>query len=136
MKIQIKTIFGKLLYESDAENIKTAVEKAVAERIPLSGADLSGADLEGADLRGAYLGGANDEKIIIEKTPLQILTDVYDIIVFDKHMKIGCEFHPLADWWKFDTKRIAKMDGTKATHFWKTWKKPLQAICTANGRGL
>ena len=131
MKIQIKTIFGKLLYESDAENIKEAVVKAVNDKI-----DLIGADLSGADLRDAYLSGADGEKIIIEKIPIQVLTDTYNIIVFDAHMKIGCEFHSLADWWKFSDKRIAEMDGTKARHFWKIWKEPLKAICKANGRGI
>jgi uncharacterized protein YjbI with pentapeptide repeats len=171
MKIQIKTIFGKLLYESDAENIKEAVVKAVNDKIDLSdaylsdanlsGANLSGANLSGANLSGANLSGANlrdanlsdanlrdanlsgadlrgadGEKIIIEKIPIQVLTDTYNIIVFDAHMKIGCEFHSLADWWKFSDKRIAEMDGTKARHFWKIWKEPLKAICKANGRGI
>jgi len=146
MKIQIKSIFGKLLYESDAENIKEAVVKAVNDKIDLSGANLSGANLSDANLsdanlRDAYLSGADlrgadGEKIIIEKIPIQVLTDTYNIIVFDAHMKIGCEFHSLADWWKFSDKRIAEMDGTKARHFWKIWKEPLKAICKANGRGI
>ncbi|MCK9521162.1 MAG: pentapeptide repeat-containing protein, partial [Dehalococcoidia bacterium] len=171
MKIQIKSIFGNLLYASDSENIKDAVEKAVKANANLrdanlrgadlhdanliganlSGANLSGANLSGANLRdanlsdanlrdaylsGADLRGADGEKIIIEKIPIQVLTDTYNIIVFDAHMKIGCEFHSLADWWKFSDKRIAEMDGTKARHFWKIWKEPLKAICKANGRGI
>ena len=214
MKIQIKSIFGNLLYASDSENIKDAVEKAVKANAylhdanlrgaylrgaylygadllganlrgadlyganlyganlygaylhganlyganlygaDLRGAYLLGADLRGADLRGAYLYGANlrgadlhganlyganlydadGEKIIIEKVPIQILTDTYDIIIFDAHMQIGCEFHLLSDWWGFSNKRISEMDGTKARRFWELWKAPLKEICKANGR--
>ena len=75
MKIQIKTILGKLLFEYDIENnsIRKTLKKAIKERAYLTGADLrgayltgaylrdaylTGADLRGADLRGAYLAGA------------------------------------------------------------------------------
>ena len=156
MKIQIKSIFGNLLYASDSENIKDAVEKAVKANAYLHdanlrgaylrGADLRGADLYGANLRGADLHGANlyganlydadGEKIIIEKVPIQILTDTYDIIIFDAHMQIGCEFHLLSDWLGFSNKRISEMDGTKARRFWELWKAPLKEICKANGRGI
>jgi len=93
---------------------------------------LRGADLQGAYLQGAYLRGADGEKITIEKVPIQILTDTYYIIIFDAHMKIGCEFHSIADWWAFDNERIAQMDGTRARRFWDIWKEPLQAVCKAN----
>ena len=100
----------------------------------LGGAALGGADLGGAYLRGAYLRGADSEKIKITKTPIQVLTDVYDIIIFDSHMRIGCEFHSLKDWWSFDDRRILEMDNSTALKFWKTWKKPLRAICRSNER--
>jgi len=47
------------IFESDAENIKQLVEKAVKEKINLHGAYLRGAYLDGAYLRGAYLDGAD-----------------------------------------------------------------------------
>ena len=55
VKIEIKSIFGKVLFEYSKENntIKDTIEEAIKR-----GADLGGADLRGADLRGAYLGGA------------------------------------------------------------------------------
>ena len=101
----------------------------------LRGANLFGADLRGADLSGAYLRGADGEKIKISKTPLQILTEVYDIIIFDSHMKIGCEFHSIKDWWKFSDKEIIAMDNSTAKKFWDAWRSPLMSICKANGRG-
>jgi hypothetical protein len=44
-------------------------------------------------------------------------------------MKIGCEMHSIEDWFDFDNKIIAEMDGKQALKFWKQWKKPLKAIC-------
>ena len=68
--IKIESIFGKLLFEHEAEDntIKKTLETAVKNGADLRGADLRGAylrgaylrgaDLRGADLRGAYLDGA------------------------------------------------------------------------------
>ena len=147
--------------KDDAISVKVglAVRWAIENKADLSGADLSRADLSGADLSRANLSGAdlsranlsradlswadlsranlsraNDERIIIEKTPIQIATGEYHVIIFDAHMKIGCEFHSLADWWNFDNERVAQMDGTRSRRFWDIWKAPLMAVCEANGR--
>ena len=53
-KLQIKTLAGEVLFESDKTTLKEAVEEAVSR-----GAYLGDADLEGADLRGANLEGAD-----------------------------------------------------------------------------
>jgi multidrug efflux pump subunit AcrA (membrane-fusion protein) len=70
-KIEIKSIFGELLFTYEAENatIKDAVEQAVKEKVSLclanlrlanlSSADLSSADLRLANLRLANLSSAN-----------------------------------------------------------------------------
>ena len=65
-KIQIKTLWGTLLYEHEDEdnNVKKTIEEAVKSGANLRGADLrdadfGGADLRGADLRDADLGGAD-----------------------------------------------------------------------------
>jgi hypothetical protein len=65
-KIQIKSIWGSLLFEYESENnsIKKTLEKAYLSGANLSGSDLSGSDLSrvdlsGVDLSGAYLSGAN-----------------------------------------------------------------------------
>jgi hypothetical protein len=60
-KIQIKTPFGKILFELEKEDnsIKDTIIKAIESGAYLRGADLRGADLTGADLRGAYLTGAD-----------------------------------------------------------------------------
>ena len=61
VKIEIKSIFGNVLFEFSKENntIKDTVEEAVRRGAYLSGADLRDANLRDADLRDAYLGGAN-----------------------------------------------------------------------------
>ena len=60
-KIQIKSIWGKILFEHERENntIKDTVEDANLSRANLRGADLRGANLRGADLSGADLRGAD-----------------------------------------------------------------------------
>jgi hypothetical protein len=60
-KIQIKSVFGKVLFEFEKEDntIKDTLIEAIKLGADLSRADLSGANLSGANLSGAYLSGAN-----------------------------------------------------------------------------
>jgi len=58
-KIQILDIYGKVLFECQAESKKDALIAAVLFGADLSGADLSGAVLSGAVLFGADLSGAD-----------------------------------------------------------------------------
>ena len=60
-KIEIKTVFGSILFEHEAENnnIKKTLEAAVKSGANLSRANLGCANLVGANLVGADLGGAN-----------------------------------------------------------------------------
>ena len=59
MKIEIKTVSGRTIYEGEAASIRELLVNAVKDRANLSGANLSGADLSGADLYGADLSRAN-----------------------------------------------------------------------------
>jgi hypothetical protein len=61
IKIQIKSIFGDVLFEYEKENntIKETIEESVKRDADLHGADLRDADLQGADLHGADLHGAD-----------------------------------------------------------------------------
>ena len=60
IKIDIKSVFGNVLFSFEKENntIKDTLVEANLEGANLEGADLRGADLEDADLRGADLRGA------------------------------------------------------------------------------
>ena len=110
----------------------------------LRGADLRGADLRGADLRGAnlsdaYLSGANlsdanlsgasfGEGVTAEQGVLQLIGLRWDVIIFDAHMRIGCQMHPLSDWASFDDRRMAEMDGVHALRFWRQHKSALLTL--------
>ena len=61
IKIDIKSIFGDVLFSFEKENntIKDTLVEANLKEADLRGADLGGADLGGANLRGADLGGAD-----------------------------------------------------------------------------
>jgi len=165
MIIEIKSIYGKSLYSSEATSLRECLVNAVKDSADLRLADLRGADLRGADLRRADLQGADLQgaylqwaylrradlqgadlrradlrgaylqgNVKISLTPISVDTPVYSVMVFDKHMRIGCEFHAIAEWWAFDDNQIAAMDGDRATQFWAKWKAPLQAICAAESR--
>ena len=60
-KLQIKTLAGEVLFESDKTTLKEAVEEAVSRNVDLRDADLEGADLRGANLEGADLRDADLE---------------------------------------------------------------------------
>ena len=83
IKIQIKSIFGSILFELEKE--KNTVKETLVEAVSkgaylrgaylrgayLQGADLQGADLRGADLQGAYLRGADLQGAYLQGADLQ-----------------------------------------------------------------
>ena len=105
-------------------HMRHALEKATGARADLSGAYLRGANLRGADLRGASFG----EGVTAEQGVLQLIGLRWDVIIFDAHMRIGCQMHPLSDWASFDDRRIAEMDGVHALRFWRQHKSALLTL--------
>ena len=109
IKIEIKSIFGKLLfvYEDKEATIKKAIEQAIKEKANLSSANLRSANLRSADLRSADLSSAtNKETAIIPIYSKWSVSIKGDIIV------IGCKQQTIAQWDEFflsdreyDTKR-------------------------------
>ena len=78
IKIDIKSIFGNVLFSFEKENntIKDTLEEANFRGANLRGANLGGANLGGANLRGAnlrkaYLGGANLRGANLESANLE-----------------------------------------------------------------
>ena len=59
---------------------------------------------------------------------LQLIGLRWDVIIFDAHMRIGCQMHPLSDWASFDDRRIAEMDGVHALRFWRQHKSALLTL--------
>ena len=104
----------------------------------LAGANLARANLDGANLAGANLDGAKlSDDITISKTPIQLQgIGPWPVIIFDQHMKIGCQFHSLAEWEAFDNREIIAMDGRDAAKFWATNKDMLLGLARAHGRSF
>ncbi len=115
-----------------------AVRVALEQKADLSGANLYGANLRAANLSdanlsGAYLSGANLYGATGNMREVKSLAiDTYPVTYTATHLQIGCEHHPIADWWTFTRQKIAGMDGAKASTFWKTWKPVLQALISAS----
>ena len=115
IKIQIKSIYGSVLFEYEKENntIKDTVVEAVKSGANLWGANLCDADLRyanlryanlsGADLSGADLWGADLRGIKI-KTAI-VFTGLYKYITIpfiseggEKYVKLGCYTRKLSEW--------------------------------------
>ena len=126
---------GADLYGADLSEAN--LSEANLSGADLSGAKLRGADLSGADLRGANLYGADLYGAVIDgekitKTPIQIPIGLtYIALITDSFMRLGCKRYLHAEWAAFSDDQISKMD-SKALEFWKVWKAPLLAMCTAH----
>jgi uncharacterized protein YjbI with pentapeptide repeats len=59
MKIQIKSIYGSLLFEGDFLSLAEAIRAATTQKVSLLGSDLRGSNLRGSNLLGSNLRGSN-----------------------------------------------------------------------------
>ena len=89
-KIEIKSIFGKVLFIYEAENatIKDAVEKAVKEKVSLIYANLRFANLSSADLSSAK----NKETAYLP------LFCKWSFTVLGNKIQIGCKEKTIEEW--------------------------------------
>ena len=121
--IQIKHRYtGAVLYEHEPTDEQQA--SGLAMRAALEAAVKCNAYLSCADLSGASFG----EGVTAEQGVLQLIGLRWDVIIFDAHMRIGCQMHPLSDWASFDDRRIAEMDGVHALRFWRQHKSALLTL--------
>ena len=97
----------------------------------LAGANLAGADLDGANLAGANLAGANLVALGDMRFVKTLQLERWMIGYTADTMQIGCQRHPITDWWAFDDSRIARMDPA-ALEWWGRWKPVLQQIIAMN----
>ena len=130
-------------YLTDAYLTRADLTDANLIKTNLAGADLTGADLTRADLAYAILVDANlsDANLanvrsfwgtvgnMAEVKSIQV--DTWPVTYTSTHMQIGCQLHPLSDWWAFDNKQIGRMDA-KALDWWHTWKPILHTIIAAS----
>ena len=68
-------------------------------------------------------------------TPLYVQGLMWPVTITDKHIRIGCEFHPISEWEKFDSRRILEMGGKTALKFWQTYKNFILGIAKTEERG-
>ena len=99
MKVEIKSIFGSVLFTTEAESIKDALLKALKEGADLRSADLRSADLRSADLYGANLYGANLEGADLEGANLPMYCKWSVTYKSDLNtIKIGCKEKTIEQW--------------------------------------
>jgi len=104
-KIEIKSIFGDLLFTYEAENatIKDAVEQAVKEKVSLRSANLSSADLSLANLYSANLSLANLSSANLssaqnKETANMPLFCKWSFSILGDKIQIGCEKRTIEQW--------------------------------------
>ena len=114
--MEIKNIYGAVIYTSEKETIKEALIEAYLKGAYLEGANLygaylKGAYLKGANLEGAYLKGANLEGANLKGAYLPIYCK-WSVFIINNKIKIGCEEKTIEEWdiWfasdeEFSTKR-------------------------------
>ena len=57
--------------------------------------------------------------------------DIWPVTYTATHMQIGCQFHPLAEWFEFGDDEIKRMD-LQASAWWAIWKPILKTIIEAS----
>lgn len=94
-------------------------------------ANLSDANLRGAYLRDAYLSDANLRGVIGNaKEIISGQTLKYHYAYTSEVLQIGCERHPIKDWWGFDDETIGGF-ADDAIEEWRKLKPILQALIAA-----
>ena len=120
----------------------------------LTGANLTGAFLNGAYLNGACLAGANLTEAFLNVANLNgadltracltranlkgvcgnlkhiksIFLERYPISYTSNTLQIGCQKHPITDWWEFEDDEIIEMEGEEALVWWKKWKGQIKTL--------
>ena len=151
---------NEVMIKLEANTFCEAVEIAVSSDIDLayidlSGEDLSNANLEGANLEGANLEGANLNRANLwganledanledanlrntignSKEIITIQTEIYAINLTEDRIQIGCENHPIEDWFAFNEHEIHSMGGSHAVDCWKIYKPVIQSLVKARDK--
>ena len=108
---------------SGANMRRADMRRAVMRDADMRGAVMSGADMRGADMRRA-VGQGSEQMVCLQVNP-------WRIVMTPDVMAIGCEQHPVVEWWQFDDRRINQMDAG-ALRWWRRWKPILQQVHAAS----
>ena len=85
----------------------------------LNGADLTRASLTRANLRGVFGNLKHIKSIFLERYPISYTSNT---------LQIGCQKHPITDWWEFEDDEIIEMEGEEALVWWKKWKGQIKTL--------
>ena len=85
-------------------------------------ANLTDANIAWSDLHMANITDAQYGYATFKNGLLQLYGKEWPILIFDRHIKIGCELHETCEWEKFTDDEIADMDDD-ALSFWKANKE-------------
>ena len=110
---------------SDATLFYADLRNAKLQHATLRGASLHGAQLQGANLHNASLWNCVGNRCHIKT--LLICND-YPITYTYENLQIGCECHPIADWWEFDDEQILQMGKLNGIKFWREWKCTIRML--------
>lgn len=80
------------------------------------------------DWTGMFIDG-----YLATKPPISMHGLPWPILIWDTHMRIGCQCHSHEAWRTFTPDEIAAMN-EKAWSFWTEWKTPLLTICDRQSR--
>ena len=82
----------------------------------------------------ASIGDDDDTLYPICLSQMSVSADIlgWSVTMTAKNMAIGCQFHPLTEWFAFDDEQIARMD-RNALAWWRTFRPALHALATARG---
>lgn len=112
---------------------KTGGEILVLADYDLSGSDLSGSNLRGSDLSCSDLSCSELSYAIGNMREIKSMQlDKWMITYTQTDMAIGCQQHPIKDWFAFDDEKIASMD-SGALDWWRKWKPVIQQILNVEG---
>ena len=100
IKIQIKSVFGKVLFELEKENntIKETLEQAIKENANLRSANLRGANLRSANLRSANLYNANLRGAKNKETAILPIFCKWSYGIKGDLIIIGCKQKTIEEW--------------------------------------
>ena len=94
------------------------------------------ANLTNIDWHCAILNGTNyGPGIPMTKPPAQITGFRWNILIFDKHIKIGCQIHPTKSWAKFHDGTINSMS-IYALDFWRKHKDMIFAAAALHQQNI
>ena len=92
-------------------------------------ANLRFANLQYADLGSADLRFAERTDYKLKKNPIMLYGFKYPVLIFDKHMEIGCRAYTFAEWENFSLKEIEDIGGPDSRKMWRKYKTMLLDLC-------